>query len=143
MYLVKKIRDFTIGSLAIGSIVLYGNYATAQEITNTKEKMPEITGDFNERHITSRDGKIEVISKIFEPGYDRSYTTVYYLKCNGVAEETSYSILVIPNKIRPIINDVILYLDKDRNGFVDAPGKITGNDLLQHDVINDAPECKN
>ena len=135
-------------SFVIGS-VLYTNSIFANEIINTKEKMPEIRG---ERKITerlkSKDGKIEIEVRVFSDKKANMYITDH-LVCDGVVEKNPYTVYVI----RKISNSLTgtLYLDFNRDKLIDSGGKLTGKALVDYveknrdginpPIINVAPKC--
>lgn len=138
MGLVKKLAPLILGSFVFGNL-FYGN-VSAQEIENTKERMPKIMGEIIDiEESISKDGKIEIKEKLFQLN-KYSFLDVFYLKCGGISEKLPFSVLII-DKRNPF-KDSVLYLDQDRDDFIDVPGKITGKDLLKHNMFKDAPKCK-
>ena len=144
MNLVKKI-SFLAASFVI-SVGIYG-CSTMPEMTSTKERMPKVGGILVYKRSLSgsksgRTDKIYIKSRGFRKSENQEIYA-YHLNCNGKAEEKPYSVITL-EKLHSGKEKAILYLDLDRDGFVDPNGKIIGreNFLSKHDLIGDAPECK-
>jgi len=125
---------FIFGSLIIGLNL----QAVAQDIINTKEKMPLVAGKFTKTRELSQGTKKVTVTDFSDDFSDvNSFIgAAYYLRCGNAVENIPYSIYLANGK-----NAGRLYLDQDRNGFADVPGEITGADLAKHDVFHDAPKC--
>lgn len=149
MDLVKRISFLTAGIMF--GVISYGCSTIMPGVTDTKEKMPKVAGErMKIRKLGSWDGKVKFEERTI--GDINHGKGAFYLICNGKTEEKPYSVLTwepLPSGERKIT----LYLDRDRNRFVDIPGKIigyknldgeiTGEEFLKHDVISDAPKCPN
>ncbi len=142
-------------AIVAGSIASLG-LVSALEIMDVGEKMPEITGKVVESEdLSSKDGKVKVrYDYVYQSakmlGDEKKLFTGAYLICNGFAEKRPFSVHVIYGVSKYGVDE--LYLDLDRDGYIDYGGKLVGEDLASYiesfrdginpPVVNEAPECR-